>query len=64
MVLGQELVAPPAGETVLHDTASLSAARYEHTATLLPKGQLLVAVGRNGGGDLASAEVYEQGPGR
>ena len=43
-------------------TGSLAVARAEHTATLLPNGKVLVAAGRNGSGELASAELYDQGP--
>jgi trimeric autotransporter adhesin len=42
----------------LANVASLNTSRSEHTATLLPSGQVLVAGGDNSGGYLASAEVY------
>src|SRR4029453_17171085 len=43
-------------------TGSLVTARYHHTATLLPNGQVLVAGGLSGGFPvipLASAELYD-----
>src|SRR5207247_714920 len=41
-------------------TGDLVTARYLHTATLLPNGQVLVAGGDGGGGViLASAELYD-----
>jgi hypothetical protein len=43
-------------------TGSLAAARYTHTATLLPNGNVLVAGGYNGG-YLASAELYNPASG-
>src|SRR5205823_2561171 len=43
-------------------TGSLSTARDNHTATLLPNGKVLVAAGFNGG-VLASAELYDIGLG-
>ena len=43
-------------------TGSLATARAGHTATWLPNGKVLVAAGGNGGGELASAELYDQGP--
>src|SRR5439155_5187491 len=43
-------------------TGSLITARDNHTATLLPNGKVLVAAGFNGG-VLASAELYDIGPG-
>lgn len=44
-------------------TGSLSAGRYQHTATLLPSGKVLVAGGYGDTGLLASAELYGvQGP--
>jgi hypothetical protein len=39
-------------------TGSLGTARYQHTATLLPNGEVLVAEGYNSSGYLASAELY------
>ena len=43
-------------------TGSLTTARYDHTATLLPNGKVLVAGGYNGG-PLSSAELYDIGLG-
>src|SRR5690349_15870174 len=43
----------------LTNTGSLAAARYEHTATLLQNGKVLVAGGLGYGGYLASAELYD-----
>src|SRR5204863_77756 len=46
-------------------TGSLNAARFEHTATLLLNGMVLVAGGGNGTGNtLASAELYDPASGR
>jgi WD40 repeat protein len=45
------------------DTGSLNAARYDHTATLLPNGQVVVAGGRNNQIDFASAELYDPATG-
>src|SRR5207248_2075996 len=44
-------------------TGSLVAARHDHTATLLPSGQVLVAGGENGNGFLSSAERYDSAGG-
>ena len=38
---------------------SLSTPRYEHKATLLPNGQVLVTGGANASGSLTSAELYD-----
>ncbi len=43
---------------------SLSTARMNHTATLLPNGQVLVAGGLGNGGALASAELFDPATGR
>jgi hypothetical protein len=40
-------------------TNSLNTARDIHTATLLPNGQVLVAGGQNGGGQLSGVELYD-----
>src|SRR5215472_13497923 len=46
-------------------TGSLNTARANHTATLLPNGQVLVAGGENGAGlFLASAELYNPSTGQ
>ena len=45
------------------DTGSLRRARWDHTATLLPNGQVLVAGGRNNHSDFASAELYNPATG-
>ena len=41
----------------------MATARYHHTATLLPNGQVLVAGGFNSGIALASAELYDPATG-
>src|SRR5207247_1734174 len=43
-------------------TGSLGTARFDHTATLLPNGKVLVAGGYNGS-PLASAELYDPASG-
>lgn len=44
--------------------APLATARHDHTSTLLPNGKLLVVGGQtNGGGYLASAELYDPATG-
>ena len=42
---------------------ALTTARYNHTATLLPNGKVLVAGGQNSGGVLTGAEVYDPATG-
>ena len=44
-------------------TGSLNTARYDHTATLLPNGKVLVAGGMTNGGYLSSAELYDPASG-
>ena len=46
-------------------TGSLAVARYDHTATLLPNGKVLVAGGYNdaAGGYLSTAELYDPASG-
>src|SRR6478609_1870479 len=41
------------------NTGSLTTARLDHTATLLPNGKVLVAGGSDGGNYLSSAELYD-----
>jgi WD40 repeat protein len=60
---GLVLVHPCAGQTWTA-TGSLATARQEHSATLLPNGQVLVAGGFDGSGTvLASAELYDPASG-
>ena len=44
-------------------TGSLITARFNHTATLLPNGKVLVAAGIDGSNNLASAELYDPASG-
>src|ERR1700730_11300798 len=59
---GLVLVQPCAGQTWTA-TGSLGAARFDHTATLLANGQVLVAGGYSNGSYLASAELYDPASG-
>jgi hypothetical protein len=52
-----ELYAPATGTWTA--TGSLNPARFSHTATLLPNGEVLVAGGERGFSSLASAELYD-----
>src|SRR5207237_562576 len=45
-------------------TGNLVTARYNHTATLLPSGKVLVAGGQGSSGILSSAELYDPATGR
>src|SRR5438046_6331317 len=45
------------------DTGSLRRARWDHRATLLPNGQVLVAGGRNNNRDFVSAELFDEAAG-
>src|SRR5438067_851777 len=62
---GLALIQPCAGQRgTWTPTGSLATARYGHTATLLPNGQVLVAGGFNDNiGPLASAELYDPATG-
>jgi hypothetical protein len=44
-------------------TGSMTAARQNHTATLLGNGKVLIAGGAGASGDLKSAELYDPGNG-
>lgn len=56
-----ELYDPAAGSW--SSTGSLGTARFQHTATLLNSGQVLVAGGSNGINPLSSAELYDPATG-
>ncbi len=45
------------------NTGSLAAARYGHTATLLPNGKVLAAGGLSGSDPLIGAELYDPATG-
>jgi hypothetical protein len=55
-VSGSPVIAQASGTWTV--TGSMNTARADHTATLLPNGQVLVAGGKNATGILASAELY------
>ena len=57
MLASAELYAPTAGTFAATD--SMTTARYNHTATLLSSGKVLIAGGSAGVAPLASAELYE-----
>src|SRR6266567_2437077 len=54
----QSAIAPKVN-SARNNTGNLNAARYSHTATLLPSGNVLVAGGSSGKGVLNSAEFYD-----
>jgi hypothetical protein len=62
---GLVLVQPCAADSgVFNNTGSLSTARYQHTATLLPNGKVLVAAGSDSSfNPSASAELYDPASG-
>ncbi len=47
------------GNGTFSRTGSMSVARYNHTATMLPDGKILIAGGTGQGGSVASAELYD-----
>jgi hypothetical protein len=67
ITVGQRITISPLASAELYDpvtgtftaTGSLNTARYDHTATLLNNGKVLVAGGFGAAGALASAEVYD-----
>ncbi len=55
-----KVVTPDPRPLSLSPMGNMTAGRLGHTATLLPKGGVLIAGGYNdGGGFLSSAEIYE-----
>src|SRR5438105_6648103 len=62
---GLVLIQPCAGQSgTWTPTGSLATARYDHTATLLPNGKVLVAGGGDSfGQEFASAELYDPATG-
>ena len=61
---GSEFYDPATGIWTTTFSLSLSTARFSHTATLLPSGDVLAAGGFDGSGLLASAEIYNRGGSR
>jgi hypothetical protein len=66
-LLGSPAVQASGGSGTFTTTGSMNTARYDHTATLLPNGEVLVTGGLGVNGDytsLASAELYDPKKGR
>jgi len=64
LTAGMVVVQPCAGQSgTWTPTGSLATARFNHTATLLPNGKVLVAGGYDGDFQLASAELYDPATG-
>jgi hypothetical protein len=61
-----EIFGASRGSGTFATTGSLNTARYNHTATLLPNGEVLVAggLGINSNASLVSAELYDPKKGR
>jgi uncharacterized protein (TIGR03437 family) len=57
------LTSVPGAAQIFTPTGSLTTARQNHTATLLPNGQVLIAGGVNGNTTLSSAELYNPATG-
>src|ERR1700736_6034621 len=61
---GLLLVQPCSADSIFSATGSLATARYDHTATLLPNGKVLVAGGTdNSFHAVTSAELYDPASG-
>jgi hypothetical protein len=64
LTAGMVLVQPSAGQSgTWTETGSLVTARWDHTATLLPNGKVLVAGGYGIRSEFASAELYDPATG-
>lgn len=57
------LVFAPVKAGAFHSTGAMGTPRYEHTATLLANGKVLVAGGYSGTNDIASTELYDPATG-
>ncbi len=63
-IAGVCLPLPVHGAELFVPTGSMETSRYDHTATLLPNGKLLVAGGYNFDTALTSAELYDPATGK